>query len=163
MIAPVLFLDIDGVLNSTEWAVKCGGDRGYRDMDPDAVAQLKRICETTGCTIVVSSTWRRTHTIAEIRVKLAEAGMPTAPIVAQTPTLFGHCRGDEVAAWLEALDRAFIERGSYAILDDDCDFHPAQPLVRTRTQTGLTAKEADQCIAILQAHPRPRQPQGSES
>lgn len=152
----LLFLDIDGVLNSIEWAKKCGGQRGYRDMDPDAVAQLKRICETATCAIVVSSTWRRLYTIAEIREKLEAAGFPNAPILGQTPTLFGRWRGDEVCAFFDSLEAAGIVAGTYVCLDDDRDFYPQQPLVRTSTETGLTAKEADECIAILRAPARPR-------
>jgi hypothetical protein len=59
----VIFLDVDGVLNSRgKWA-GCDlanlTDSGTR-IDPLAVARLKRIVDATDAKIVVSSTWRLT-------------------------------------------------------------------------------------------------------
>lgn len=81
MSAPVLFLDIDGVLNSARWfSVRAGGDnrdgltREEYQIDPDAVAILNRILGATGAHVVVSSTWRLLHTPTAIHRILRRRG-----------------------------------------------------------------------------------------
>lgn len=153
---PILFLDIDGVLNSTSWAIRTE-QRGVWGIDPDTIPHLQRIVDETGCEIVISSTWRITHRLPDIRGALIKAGMRhPVPIVDKTPVLHSRepsgiyvakIRGDEVQAWIDAI--GFEE--SYVCLDDDADFHPGQPLVRTSNYEGLTAADADKCIAILRA------------
>ena len=59
----ILFLDIDGVLNTQRWHKKMVEGHapkdsfGY-DFDPEAVANLCRIIEATGAEIVISSSWK---------------------------------------------------------------------------------------------------------
>ena len=55
----VIFLDIDGVLNTNNWYTQKGRNAikdkyGYT-FDPKSVANLKRIVEETGADIVISS------------------------------------------------------------------------------------------------------------
>lgn len=158
MDGPILFLDVDGVLNSHAYVAR-GGSLSCRTdgLDPEAVAQLQRIVDETGCSIVLSSTWRLIHPLAEMRGRLISKGMRhPCPIRDKTPdlsrdggTVERHCRGLEVNAW---IDRIGYE-GRYVCLDDDGDFLPGQPLVQTNFMTGLTAAEADRCIELL----RPRE------
>src|SRR3546814_3520495 len=55
----VLFLDIDGVI-LTGRALWKSGNHTY--LPPQAVALLNEVCERTGASVVISSTWRRdTH------------------------------------------------------------------------------------------------------
>ena len=54
-------------------------------------------------------------------------------------------RGEEVKHWIKS--NGF--KGRYVCVDDDSDFLPGQPLVKTDFTEGLTAEHADQCIAIL--------------
>jgi hypothetical protein len=152
----VLFLDIDGVLNDQEWAIalhKEGRD-GYREFNPRSVANLKRICEATGCKIVISSTWRLFGPIeAQIVPELARAGFTNPPIIGKTPDLSRRSssnfdeqgRGDEVAAWLE--EHPHVDR--FICVDDDSDFRPEQPLIKTSHRYGLTDAVADLCIEVL--------------
>ena len=51
----VIFLDVDGVLNTKYSKSRCGRFIG---IDKDKVAQLKRIVDETDAEIVLSSTWR---------------------------------------------------------------------------------------------------------
>lgn len=144
----VLFLDFDGVMNSVEWAIRTK-QRGIWGIDPDTVPHLQRIVDETGCDIVVSSTWRLGTMLSELRGRLIAAGMrPPVPIVDRTAYLGGK-RGEEVAEWLEAM-----EPQAYVCLDDDSDFLPGQHLVKTNGQVGLTAADADRCIAILGSAPQ---------
>ena len=59
----VIFLDVDGVLNNGTWAIEMF-DKGIRVYHDDllyepSLEQLKRIVDTTGAFIVVSSSWRQ--------------------------------------------------------------------------------------------------------
>jgi hypothetical protein len=82
----VVFLDLDGVLNTFEdhppgahtkvktpsgiiITVGVGGD-----FSPDLVANLNMITDQTGAKIVVHSTWRHTYDLGELREILAKAG-----------------------------------------------------------------------------------------
>ncbi len=141
---PILFLDIDGVLNSVQWAMreKRGGILG---IDPEAIRHLQRIVDATSCDIVISSTWRIGRGIVELREILLKAGMRSpCPVIDKTPG-GGGFRGNQIAEWLE--NTGFD--GSFVCLDDDSDFLPSQPLVQTDNQVGLTAQKADECIRVL--------------
>lgn len=152
---PILFLDIDGVMNSHDYVRRGGNLSCSRDgIDPEAVKHLQRIVDETGCSIVLSSTWRTIHPLAEMRGKLIAKGMRhPCPLRDKTPDLrreqrdelIDTVRGREIAAW---IDRASFE-GRYVCLDDDGDFLPGQPLVQTTFDMGLTEEHADRCIAIL--------------
>ena len=156
---PFLFLDIDGVLNSHAYARKLGKG-GILGIDPEAVKHLQRVVDETGCQIVLSSTWRLgpPGTLADVRGKLIAAGMRSpCPLIDRTPDLSRRenaflyeavKRGEEVKHWLDALGY----EGPYVCIDDDGDFLPCQPLVRTTFAEGMTAAHADQCIAILRGH-----------
>ena len=59
----VIFLDVDGVLNNGTWAIEMF-DKGIRVYHDDllyepSLEQLKRIVDSTGAVIVVSSSWRQ--------------------------------------------------------------------------------------------------------
>ena len=51
----VLFLDVDGVLNSVETTALC---YGFVGIDDDKVAKLHQIVAATGAHIVLSSSWK---------------------------------------------------------------------------------------------------------
>ena len=60
----VIFLDIDGVLNSDEYLdkVKNSDIQGIeRDIDVEKVKLLKRAIDETGARVVLSSSWRYTR------------------------------------------------------------------------------------------------------
>lgn len=154
---PILFLDVDGVLNSHDY-IDRGGSLNCRTdgIDVEAVKHLQRIVDETNCSLVLSSTWRIIHSLADMRGRLKKAGMRSPiPLRDKTPVLdsvwkgsrllIARIRGDEVRKWIE--DSGFT--GAYVCLDDDADFHPDQPLVKTTFQHGLTASHADQCIKLL--------------
>jgi hypothetical protein len=143
----VLFLDIDGVLNS---ARSCLASRGYpltlepshlEKFDWVAVALVRRICETTGAKIVLSSMWRLHLPHDQIGKAL------DLPIIDATPYLGVH-RGHEIAAWL-ARQQPAPER--YAIVDDDGDMLPEQMscFVHTDGREGLTYANAVRLAELL--------------
>lgn len=54
----IIFLDIDGVLNSADHLDHTKHCNGYSDISPKKVKLLKKIVDRTGAEIVLSSTWR---------------------------------------------------------------------------------------------------------
>lgn len=136
----VLFLDIDGVCNSSDYVIAKGVRPGVYDIDPVAAQRVKRIVAETGCEVVLSSTWRHdsegVKQVEEQIVKLYD----------KTPSL-GRVRGDEIKRWLEANPQ--VDR--YAIVDDDDDMLKVQlpNFFKTTFKQGLTDRVTSQIIAHL--------------
>lgn len=130
----VLFLDIDGVLNSTRTAVAHGGypgDFSPPDMakfDETAIALIRRLCLAADASVVLSSSWRIMFSAHEV------ANALDLPIMDKTPSLPGN-RGQEIAHWLDRHP----EVEAYAIVDDDSDMLPEQLpfFVQTTHEDGL--------------------------
>jgi MoaA/NifB/PqqE/SkfB family radical SAM enzyme len=165
VVKPLLFLDIDGVLNSIQYAIRTK-IKGVWGLDEDCVERLQRIVDATNCAIVVMSTWRRIHTLQEIADMLVEAGMyEPVPLIGITPVIRygrGMVRGHEVREWLYSNSHKcwFYNYADgcnqyvrYVCVDDGTDFLPDQPLVRTDKEIGLTDENVVQCISHLLGRP----------
>lgn len=140
-----LFLDIDGVLNSEEWA-RSDRTRNLVDLDEVALKRLQNIIATTGAKIVLSSTWRLVPELVQL---LRKRGLDIFDLTPRHGA-FG-TRNLEIAAWLEAHD---VE--SFAIVDDDEDAgygSLAPHFVQTDFKVGLTTENANQLISLLGALP----------
>ena len=144
----VLFLDVDGVLNNGGWAFTMHqqGVRVYRDdlLYEPSLEQLRRVVQATGALIVVSSAWRQIPTCyLHLQEWLAKYDME---VYDKTPYVGGD-RGDDISAWFNRHPGNW----QYAILDDDDDMGDhIDHLVRTDFDLGLTEREADRCIELLQ-------------
>jgi len=147
---PVLFLDVDGVLNSARFLRENPGvfDRGEDEagaMDPLAVARLEQVLTRTGAVIVVSSTWRLLNTVGQILDFLHRRGAPSARIVGVTPHLTGY-RGEEIKTYLK--DHPGITR--FAIVDDDSDMAPYHhKLVKTTWDEGMLDEHVEMLVTML--------------
>jgi hypothetical protein len=131
----VIFLDIDGVLNSTRSCIALNGYGSPRrpwKLDPVAVNLLRYYVEKTGAYIVVSSTWRLGGA-ARAAGWFVNYGWFDAPVLDTTAKDFGRRRGEQIQEWLDAHD---VEK--YVILDDEDDMLTGQHLVRTDFDLGLT-------------------------
>ncbi len=147
----VIFLDIDGVLNSSKW----WHDKKHvswtdEQIDPRAVALLNELAPPKTTRIVVSSTWRLMG-LSRIRDVLESVGVK-ARVIGVTPDLVSlgdYRRGAEIAHWLsengERID-------SYVILDDDFDagIGHAPRFVKTDVALGLTMEDVAKARAILE-------------
>lgn len=117
----VIFLDIDGVLNSQRTAVAFGripfstANDGRAALDEVAIRIIGGIARASGAVIVLSSTWRKHSDWQKYGPDL------DLPIIDRTPTLSGN-RGPEIAVWLKLNH----EVENYAIIDDDSDMLPEQ-------------------------------------
>ena len=121
----VLFLDIDGVLNSTDWYIRrqkkdlkevyAYHDWHY-DLDPVPLGLLKKLMtDVPDLNIVISSSWRMSHTLEEFKKQLAPLiSVDPERFIGMTPThKFG--RGEEIKEWLSQHP----EVKQFAIIDDD--------------------------------------------
>jgi hypothetical protein len=130
----VLFLDIDGVLNSRSTTSFKNSLWPY---DPYMAFMVGKIQLDTGCEIVLSSSWRWSEDgVAAVR-KLVN-------LLDITPKL-NLSRGEEIQAWLDKHP----EVTAYAILDDDRDMLKSQlpNCFFTTFETGLTE---DIALAVTQ-------------
>lgn len=167
----LIFLDIDGVLNSTAWLIREGRemaeaarrDAGFRTawlaeadhaLDPEAVHNLQRLVDVTSARIVVSSTWRKHHSVNNLERMLHRRGLKER-ILGCTPHInkgYGdpsgeRGRGREIAAYCELISDD-IE--GIVILDDDGDMGMLRKyLVKTSNLNGLTAVDVATACDIL--------------
>lgn len=139
----ILFLDIDGVLNSASVLHQKGrGDAICEKM----VARVNQIIEATGCKIVISSTWRLLHKIDQLKQILITYGLLDV-IIDYTPHFeYQRIRGDEIQAW---LDKNPVNK--FVILDDNSDMGDdlINRLVQTTWQNGLEDSHVKRVINIL--------------
>lgn len=140
MIKKILFLDIDGVLNTHDTPQQYGGFIG---IDPEMLSQLKKIIVNTGVEVVLSSSWRVPENWRE-EMKLA--GCPI-PFLDRTPFNKGlTSRGTEVAEWLTKHP----EVTRFACLDDNTDFLEGQKLFKTNFYgKGLTPEIAGEITSYF--------------
>jgi hypothetical protein len=136
----VLFLDIDGVCNSAEYATSGRHPKGQMLGFDEAPTQMVRdIIKDTGCLVVLSSTWRLNK---KSREEVREQGINFSDV---TVDFRGdQNRGAEIQWWLAGKEQ-FIS--TYAILDDDDDMMPYQKpnFFKTTWAKGLT-KEIAQAV-----------------
>lgn len=140
----ILFLDIDGVLNSAQVLA----DRGRHDaIDRDMVEQINRVTATTGCKIVVSSSWRFLWPLSELKQVLRSHGLHDVIIDAtQIKPRLGR-RDEEIQAWLANHP----EVTQFAVVDDNSfDLTAvADRLAHTSFVTGILPEHADKLIQLL--------------
>lgn len=141
----VIFLDIDGVMNSI--GPRKQDPRGLVDfLEPDNVAVLNAIVAATGAVVVISSMWRLHTPFPELVASFAAAGCH-ADIIDITPDLDPRERGREVAAWLA---RQSEPPHRFVVIDDEYDMPDfPEKLVRTRKLFGLGARELPDVLALL--------------
>lgn len=161
-----LFLDFDGVMNSWDWrsrqqqrdGVGFQAEKHLNELDPLAVERVNQILERTGAEVVVSSTWRRLHTMSELRGFLRAAGFrgrlvgvtPYLTVSPYAPTERAVERGDEIRQWLDWERERTGEEAVYAVLDDDGDMEGVRErFVKTDHADGLQDGHVESCVALL--------------
>ena len=143
----VLFLDIDGVLNTP----KMLGRFGIDFIDNILVALVARIVRETDCKIVLSSTWRIDKQDLMLATReLAEQGLiiyDCTPVITRSggwESGGSVRRHEEIQSW---IDQNPVTR--FAILDDDPDACIEGSFFRTDENRGLTVQIAEQIIQHL--------------
>lgn len=161
----IIFLDIDGVLNSRTYGdsefylISTAGMSDaeimliahHTHLDPLAIKTLNDLVKRSGAEVVLSSTWRGKYTPEEMTAMLKDRG-GDFDIKASTPKLFGKIspripRGKEIAAYLSKLE---VQPESFVILDDHDDMLHLKPfLVQTTMEHGLTVEDVEKALKIL--------------
>ncbi len=142
----LLFLDIDGVLNSVRSAVAYDGyphPEREDKFDDVAVKLIKQLCVKTNCFIILSSTWR-----IGIPNMILFGKKLDLPIIDRTPRKMSATRGEEIAMYLsEAKD---VEK--YAIIDDDSDMLKEQIpfFVQTDNRNGISYENYLALLKLLE-------------
>ena len=163
----ILFLDIDGVLNTERQHEYChsrgitnSDEYGYL-FDPIAVRNLAKIVNETGADIVISSSWKY-NGLSELLDMWSDRGLPGRVIDITPDTMsneillhadlekmeFLSCRGYEIKEWLVAHGKKVSH---YAIVDDEQEMLPEQQshYVMIDPRVGISEENANQVIDIL--------------
>lgn len=109
----IIFLDVDGVLNSDEYfdKIKNLDIQGIeRDIDVEKIKLLKKAIDATGAEVVLSSSWRYTRNVQYLKELLSKYGI----YVDSTPYIQNE-RGLEIRKWLS--EHQDVE--DFVILDDE--------------------------------------------
>lgn len=152
----IIFLDVDGVLNSMTYIEQkekeIEANLGY--IDESTIKHLARIVEETGAKIVLSSSWRsmfdqNMHPAFDAAAELIRLlEKYNLALISKTEHI-GSRRGDEVREWLNRHPNV----SNFVILDD-APFPDWNELtknwVKTSFTTGLTDEDATKAIAILE-------------
>ena len=162
----IIFLDIDGVLNSSESFKIMAKENADTDLTftdiphPMHLINLQEIIKLTGALCVISSTWRKGCSRSSMFMRLFQVLGFRIPVIGVTPTL-GVNRGREIDDWLKTHNKNFDDYGDYGsswnkpvrkfiILDDDRDMEPHMDrLVKTDNRTGLLAKHIKPAVELL--------------
>lgn len=155
---PIIFLDIDGVMNSGDWANTLYESKNnpeaehypiwYHEWcDVTSVQALKDFCDKTGFMIVITSSWRGSNIFETFDNLTKVYGFRKLfpYIIGQTFRLnIGRTggkswiRGDEIKVWCDEYKPSW-----YGILDDDGDMLPEQEkhFLKINAEHGLHEEE----------------------
>ena len=158
----ILFLDIDGVLNSETHASSYTEDEWEnltyfeKHIDNKAIQIINHICDKTKAQVVISSTWRCGRGIEQLQNILNFRGA-TFKVIDKTPEYDISYRGYEIDAWISKnrskdKDGNYFEFTNYAILDDDIGdmlIKQKDNIFKINRLTGITRKDADRIVEFL--------------
>lgn len=148
----VIFLDIDGVLNNDRTV--CRSPTGNVGVSGSLVNRLSKIVRETDAKIVLTSTWifdylSRTSDGKYLEKRLSYKGLKISDCISCDYRIKKH-RGASIIEYLEQHP----DISHYVIIDDnifDLYFSPItkQHLVITDEREGITDRDVDECIRIL--------------
>ena len=166
----ILFLDIDGVLNSDVYmasdeyynACKDAGIKNHKSyevvtkahhlhIDPAGVKLLNDLIAKSGVKVVLSSTWRIRYSLEEMNEMLKGRGA-TFEVTDKTPAKMSYRqRQGDIREYLQDLkDEEGIEPEAFVILDDMEEFPAMQDhFVHTPEETGITQEHVEKALKIL--------------
>lgn len=147
----LIFLDIDGVLNSLQSTI-------YYNQFPDKISMEDRLCPIAtsnlkyildkfpDCKIIVSSTWRRGRTLEVLNQILGQYNIPQV-VIDKTPYEGpGEVRGLIIRKWMDQNPTLMQSVSDFVIIDDDSDmaeFLSTSHFIKTDSKVGFTWKEVE--------------------
>lgn len=153
----VMFLDIDGVLNSQEWYTErmekeMSYDYPKDEFSPELVSKLNGLIKETKAKIVISSTWRISRSLSELKDLFRFVGVQ-GEVIGKTSSnqfrgKYGQCvRGKEIKEWIDEQR----EEVKYIIIDDDNGMLPEQQsrFIKTTWLHGLEDYQVTNAINLL--------------
>jgi hypothetical protein len=153
----IVFFDIDGVFNYTDWYI-CDRNPGTLygqegEIDPWIVEEFNKLWKYTGAEFVMSSDWREDFDAACKRLRNVGAEFPISgftPMHKFDMTRANKMRGDEIQHWIDDnIDD--LENFNYVIIDDRTDFRRNQKkhFVHINPKVGFSFDDFDKCLKIL--------------
>ncbi len=140
---PVIFLDIDGVLNNHNTKQRMHGCIG---IDPTNVVNLNKLLQYVDADVIVSSTWRVLHPLPAIQKWLKAAGFKGRISGRTEEIIAAYDRGEEIQAWLTENPDVM----HFVIFDDDSDMaHLIDHLIQTDHRVGLTVEDINKALPFL--------------
>ena len=149
----IIFLDIDGVIQSPRYCVAIDETGWLSAFEPAAMHMVQRLALDAKAQIVISSSWRIGATDRQLKQLFRCCGFKQIATSFhgdwQTKQIngFSSKRGHEIAEWLSRHPE--VER--YVILDDDSDMLPeqAESFVHTDSHNGMLLQHYDAARKIL--------------
>ena len=153
----VIFLDVDGVLNSETYFLTHAEESIDCFIDPVCVQRLKNITDMTGADIVLSSSWRagwsRHPEEMEISGRMLAESLAACQleIYDKTPCLQNGDRGKEIKLWLKHS----VEKVKRFVILDDYDYNWKKHRLSRRwirtdfSSGGLQDHDVEKAIKIL--------------
>lgn len=144
----ILFLDIDGVLNSKlyyKYIYK--PENGWSRFDPYCAVLIKRLVEEFSLRIVITSTWRN-GLVDRLMRELQDNGLNIFLHEDwHTPILRFSSRGKEIKSWLDNHP----EVTDYLIIDDNENLleYQMNRFVKTNNFLGMAQEHYNQARSIL--------------
>lgn len=154
----IIFLDMDGVLNSNRWLedrrkelfdrMQKTGEHPWRHViDRRAVSRLNQIIEATSAKVVISSAWRHHHSWKKMQEYLDYHGF-VGEVIGQTPAKMSlYDRWAEIHMWFSDAE---TQPAHIVILDDIHDMGKFRRFhVWIDEEAGLQDEHVQQAIDIL--------------
>ncbi len=144
---PVLFLDVDGVLNRVGFRPTANAGLSSW-IEPELAARLNRLVAASGAVVVMASSWREGRSLDVLRRELVAASVDV-PLIDTTPVLPGLPRWAEIQAWLDTQQPPVAR---FVIVDDERDMGPLRDQhVRISSLVGLDDDACARALAVLGA------------
>lgn len=149
----VIFLDVDGVLNSTQGNIYHNRfpEDDYHEQhdywDPIAVSNLLYLTEEhQDIKFVISSTWRKYNSLEKLQSFFSAHGF-RSDIVLDKTVIDDRIRGEQVQQWLN--DNKHLDISHFVIIDDDADmgkYLNTVHFIRTSHHEGLIFRQVEEVL-----------------
>lgn len=153
----IIFLDFDGVLNSTTslwwWQHKNATfNKSLAGPNQYAVSILCQLVEDTDARIVISSSWRYGKNMIDLMRILQYDFMTTSKTASALLDKIGHMTTDKNEEILRWMKISTFDIESFVILDDDMIDHPGlvDNFIRVDRESGLTISDYIKARDILE-------------
>lgn len=151
---PLIFLDIDGVLNSVQFIAENTNGEGViivdgeldatAHIDPARVARLNRLVGASGARVILSSSWRLLFGLVKTQSSLKAKGF-AHELADVTMRLPGEARHLEIKSYLASLR----EEPPFVVLDDAEEAGIGFGHRFVRVPDGLEDEHVDLALRVL--------------